>query len=413
MDGRSLLAPFEEKEAAPKLPQYSESLLSEVGFGMAPLYSVRDGQYKFIRAPRPELYDLHADPKELRNLFAEQPRVASRLNGELTQIMTASGHHAIKASVSPMTRETEESLQALGYLAPHGERASMQGMDPKDGLPLHNQLEDARHMAQNGKWDEAEKKLLELLAAAPNNVSAINVLGLIGIKQGDRDQAIRWYTRSLAIDPTQFRIYGVLGSLALSRGDLRTASQNFQKCLEVNPHYAEAMANLGFVEELQGHRQLAEEWYRKGIALDPTFPRVYRRLGDLSYEHNDFANAYKYYRKCVELVPSDLRALLQEGTCARRIGRHAEAEAIFRKAESLRPDGWIPTYNRACLLATTNRAPEALKTLIDLESRHNLPAQMVESDPDLAEVRKLPGYNYLQSQLDTSAGDDDEEDTDG
>jgi hypothetical protein len=33
MDGRSLLAAFRGKERPPELPQYSESLLSEVGFG--------------------------------------------------------------------------------------------------------------------------------------------------------------------------------------------------------------------------------------------------------------------------------------------------------------------------------------------------------------------------------------------
>ncbi|MGH9419712.1 MAG: sulfatase-like hydrolase/transferase, partial [Thermoanaerobaculia bacterium] len=188
-DGQSLLDALQGKKNPPQLAQYSESLLSEVGFGMAPLFAVRDDGYKFIRAPRPELYDLRADPHELNNLYSTQPRVAARLNNELTSIMNESQRHAVKASASPMTRETEESLQALGYLAPHGERTGMQGMDPKDGLPIHNKLEDARHWAQRGEWQRAEPLVLEVLAATPRNVSALNVLGLIGVKEGDGDKA--------------------------------------------------------------------------------------------------------------------------------------------------------------------------------------------------------------------------------
>jgi arylsulfatase A-like enzyme/Tfp pilus assembly protein PilF len=409
MDGRSLLAALRGKESPPSLPQYSESLLSEVGFGMAPLYAVRDGGYKYIRAPRPELYDLRKDPHELRNIVAELPRVASRLNTELTRIADDSRRHAVKADVTPMSRETEESLQALGYLAPHGERAAMQGIDPKDGLPLHNKLEDARHLAQQRRWDEAEKILLELIAITPRNVSAINVLGLMAIKQGDHEKALHYYQQSLAVDGTQFRVYSVLGAVALTDGDLGTAEKYVHRSLELNPHFVEAMATLGFIESLKGHDVQAEAWYRKGIALDPTFPRVHRRLGDLYYDRGDFARARTYYAKTSQLAPTDMRAILQEGNCARRLGKTSEADALFRRAEALRPDSWIPTYNRACLLATTGHAPEALQMLIALAQRHPLSLPLIERDPDLATVRALSGYAALRSRLAVEEDVDDDE----
>jgi len=398
-DGQSLAAMLSGKEPPKQLAQYSESLLSEVGFGMAPLFAVRDDGYKFIRAPRPELYDLKHDPRELHNIIAELPRVAAKLDRELTQLIDDSRRHEVKAAANPISRETEESLQALGYLAPHGERAAMEGIDPKDGLPLHNKLEDARHFAQQGRWKEAETLLAEIMVVTPRNVSAINVLGLIGIKEGDREKATRYYQQSLAIDPTQFRVYGVLGALALTAGDLGTSEQNFRKCLALNPNFAEAMANLGFIESLRGHQPQAEECYRKGIASDPTFPRVHRRLGDLYFERGDFQHAYENYAKASQLLPSDVRALLQQGNCARRLGRTREAESLFLRAETLRPDGWIPTYNRACLLAATGRAGEALNALNALAERHTLPARLIERDGDLASVRALPGYAALKQQL--------------
>ncbi|HEX7680157.1 MAG TPA: sulfatase-like hydrolase/transferase [Thermoanaerobaculia bacterium] len=408
-DGHDLGAAIRGKEPAPQLPQYSESLLSEVGFGMAPLFAVRDDGYKYIRAPRPELYDLRNDPHELNNILAKFPRIGAKLDAELTKLMSDSSRHAVKAAASPMTRETEESLQALGYLASHAERSGMQGMDPKDGLPIHNKLEDARHFAQQKKWGQAEAKCLEVVALTPRNVSAINVLGLIGVKTGDHAKAVKYYQESLAIDPKQFRVFGVLGGIALTEGDLDSAQKNFQTALAINPHFAEAMANLGFIEALRGRDLAAEQWYRKGVAADPTFPRVYRRLGDLYYDRKDFAHAYANYTKVIQIEPSDVRAIVQAGNCARRLNHNDEADKFFRRAEVLRPNGWIPTYNRACLMAAAGKPQEALTTLDALAQRHTVPIALIERDTDLASMRSLPGYPALKRKL-TDTGDDDIED---
>jgi arylsulfatase A-like enzyme/Tfp pilus assembly protein PilF len=405
-DGQSLLDAMLGKKTPPQLAQYSESLLSEVGFGMAPLYAIRDDGYKYIRAPRPELYDLRADPRELNNVLASQPRVAARLNAELTSVMNESQRHAVKASASPMTRETEESLQALGYLAPHAERTGMQGMDPKDGLPIHNKLEEARHWAQRGEWARSEPLLLEVLAMTPRNISALNVLGLVGVKQGDADKAFKYYQESLAIDPDQFRVHGVLGALNMTQGDLGTAEKEFREALAINPNFAEAMANMGFIESLRGHSGIAEVWYRKGMAADPTFPRVYRRLGDLYYERKDFAHAYDNYEKVIQLTPDDIRATLQAGNCARRLNRLAEADRLFQKAEKLRPDSWIPTYNRACLMAIEHHPDQALAMLTALAQRRKVPPALIERDSDLASMRVLPGYAELRKLLAPADEDD-------
>jgi tetratricopeptide (TPR) repeat protein len=190
-------------------------------------------------------------------------------------------------------------------------------------------------------------------------------------------------------------------------GNLEQSTRDFQQSLAINPHFAEAMANLGFVESLRGNQAAAEVWYRKGVAADPTFPRVYRRLGDLYYERGDFARAYGYYQQTTRILPSDVRATVQAGNCARRLGRTAEANALFDRAERLRPEGWVPTYNRACLLATTGQPQAALKTLETLAARHPLSFELIERDTDLASVRALPDYATLRRMLRDDAEDDD------
>jgi arylsulfatase A-like enzyme len=75
--------------------------------------AVRSGPWKLIRHDdgTEELYDVESDPGELRNLAAEEPKVARRL-GRLLGEHVAS--HPM-AAPAPLSEETQRALQALGY----------------------------------------------------------------------------------------------------------------------------------------------------------------------------------------------------------------------------------------------------------------------------------------------------------
>ena len=63
VDGQSLVAAF----SAPRVPDrlvYSETMYPRLHFGWSDLASAIDGRYHYIRAPKPELYDVAADPGE-------------------------------------------------------------------------------------------------------------------------------------------------------------------------------------------------------------------------------------------------------------------------------------------------------------------------------------------------------------
>ena len=57
-------------------------------FGWAPLRSVRAEGFKFIEAPRPELYDLHADPGELANQYQAANASAQKFRALLAEMKT-------------------------------------------------------------------------------------------------------------------------------------------------------------------------------------------------------------------------------------------------------------------------------------------------------------------------------------
>ena len=51
---------------------YFESDDAWQAYGWSPLRSLRSGRFKFIEAPRRELYDLERDPFEQQNLYQER-----------------------------------------------------------------------------------------------------------------------------------------------------------------------------------------------------------------------------------------------------------------------------------------------------------------------------------------------------
>lgn len=409
MQGIDLLPAFGGRTAPPDLPQYSESLLSEVGFGMAPLYGVTMGGYKWIRAPRPELYNLVNDPHELHNLYEQDRDRARKLDAELSRLLADSAAIAVAARQSPVEKETAEALEALGYLAPAEARKSMGGMDPKDGIGIYNKLEDARHLAQKKQWSAAERKLRQILSEVPEHQSARQILGLVLMRQGRLAEAREEYLKCLNRDGAQFRVLGMLGKLAMLTGDMDQATGYFERAVADTPGFVEGLADLGLIEELRGHDAQAQAWYQKAVAQDGQFPTVHRRLGDLSYERGDYAKALLFYKKTLEITRNDFRAMIQAGNCARRVGQNEQAADYFRSAEKLRPRSWIPAYNLACLYAIGGDVKAAREALDRALATGRVEATQLEQDPDLASLRALPDFPELLKKAKRPVASDDDE----
>jgi arylsulfatase A-like enzyme len=68
MDGRSLRPLMEGRTQQGPGPAVIENMDLRRGYGLAPLFALRDGDRLYVRAPRPELYDVAHDPGRRRDL---------------------------------------------------------------------------------------------------------------------------------------------------------------------------------------------------------------------------------------------------------------------------------------------------------------------------------------------------------
>jgi choline-sulfatase len=136
--GISLLPRMRRAADALDLEAYSETMYPQYHFGWSALRAVRIGRFKFIAAPHPELYDLHDDPGEERNVYALRPALAAALAMRLQAREQTGGGTAARSP--ELNREARERLHALGYvggrLAPR-DCASSVLEDPKDKIALY------------------------------------------------------------------------------------------------------------------------------------------------------------------------------------------------------------------------------------------------------------------------------------
>ncbi len=383
----------------PELPQYSESLLAELGFGMAPLHAVRHKGFKLIRAPRPELYDLVADPKELRNIIAENRSKAAEMNKLLEQLMSAPGGGSKGDRRNPLDQETAAALRALGYLGAREDRDSMAGVDPKDGILQYTKLENARHLCQAKAWKPAEMAVRDLLAEAPNNVSARNILALCLNQMDQIDEAEAEYRKSLEVDPRQNRVLHMIGQMRLVADDLDGAAEHFRAALAITPRFVEAMILLGFVEYQRGNTPAAAEWYERALGEDPDSQRVNQQYGDLYFVSGDYKAALEKYEKALAASPRSFEALMQAAVCHKRVGNAAKAVELNQRASDVRPDSWKPVYNLACIAALAGESESAKEHLQTAVERGLSDERLLDRDPDFENVRSQAWFSELKRAI--------------
>jgi arylsulfatase A-like enzyme len=142
MEGVSLSAVMRGRGGPRDRIAYAESMYP-LQYGWSALRAVRHGRFKFIEAPRPELYDLESDPDEARNLHDTQPATSGRL---LTLIRTFGT--AELSATPPGDDAARERLAALGYAGSHTNPSPPSAPavlpDPKDMIGAYNDIVERR-----------------------------------------------------------------------------------------------------------------------------------------------------------------------------------------------------------------------------------------------------------------------------
>ncbi len=290
IDGISL-RPLLEGKPQTVPAAYLETRLPWVYFGWAPLAAVRDGSWKLIAAPKPELYDLSRDPAEATNRIDSERPVARRLEAALREIEK-------RPAVSAPGVEAPEAvakLRALGYLgagSPSADQPPTGLPDPKDRIELRDKLTAGEDALQEGRFAAAIAAFDAVLAVEPSNRFATTRSGTALLEAGRYAEAAKRLTRAVQLDPDRAEARFALGDVLLRLGKPREAIPHWMELARLQPRRADAWSNLGLALLALGRTGNPADLDRAASALaeaarlDPGNPR---RRTDLANAHLDLA----------------------------------------------------------------------------------------------------------------------------
>jgi tetratricopeptide (TPR) repeat protein len=325
LDGESLAGPMASGRA-PDRSVYSETMYPRLHFGWSDLASVVDGRYHYIRAPRPELYDMAADAAEHHDLARTKASTAASLAAWITRT-TGGTAFVVPSATDDAARER---LRALGYAtsSPPAAASAESLADPKDKIATYETLRKVQRLAADGRDREVVAELERVLESEPSMLDGWELAAKSLLKIGRTKDAIDAFGKVLALEPSKPETH-----LALAR----------IFAIERQPARARAHAELA-------------------VRRDPA--AAYEILAQLMLDAGRPADATAFARRSIGVERSRYMSHFILGVVAQREGRCPDAIAAFRQAiEAKRTEPHAVVRNLhaglADCLARTNQAAEA------------------------------------------------------
>ena len=329
VEGVSLRPYFSGKDTAAAV-SYAETLYPKINLGWAELRAIRTNKYKYIFAPRPELYDLSQDPSETKNVIQSHPAEVQKLEAQLKTIIGP--HEAEKVQTTTVDSHTLDQLRSLGYTSGFSPRTYTlhgKGIDPKDRLEVLKIMEEADGPQSHLPVPRRIELLRQALKQDPTNPLLYYSLGGDCEKAGRYAEAMEVYNGAVSKGIESGRLHSRIGDLLVRGGKKAEAIPEYEKALRINPADLQSQANLATAYLETSRPADAERVYKAIAAIDPSYAAAYNGLGVIAIQRQDGEAARGYFEKAVQLDPDLVEAQLNLGLLYKMAGDRTRARACF------------------------------------------------------------------------------------
>ena len=393
LDGQSLRGLFDRAHPRPRPAElYAETLSPRLAQGWSEMRAVIDGDHKYVHGGRPEMYDLGADPRELRNRVADEPERAGRMRHGLEGFVKAHASQNPSAAVE-MDAETRERLEALGYLGAGGpqggaivEALQDGGTPPQDRVEDVSAMTRAKNLLLAGMALDALQAVRRLLQLDPANAYYLEIqayaqaqLGLlddslesldkigeqgkrarfpedlqvqIGYRlhgQGRRERGLQLIRASLERKPRAGSSY-LLAVLLRQDGQLEPSRQALKEALAQDPDYAPALVDLGIQRAEGGDLAAASDLFLHALRVRPYYARAHHNYGTFLLQARKPESALGSFERAIELDADYLPPYYAAAVLARELGHPERSRELLSRLRARAPDS--PEAKRARSLET-------------------------------------------------------------
>ena len=350
---------------------YSETLYPRLHLGWSDLASLTDDRHQYIESPRPELYDVVADPGEKHDLAPGLPPALRALSAALAAFP--------RPLQAPGISDPEQvrKLAALGYIS--ATPADLDRKDlpaPRDRIGAVERLKQGFGALQGGRHAEAASVFRELLKGNPGMTDVWQLLADACLKLGLDAEALEALQTAARLAPGNPQVLMALSDYYLATGNYAEARRHAELVGESGP--ANPHENLARIALAQGDLAAAERESRAALERYPSRRIPHLILGRIAHDRHDYPGALAELALAARPPEGGAATPLQNlnflrGDSLARLGREAEAEEAFLQEVRDFPANPSPRTGLALLYASQGREADARRSLSDLVAQVQTP----------------------------------------
>jgi arylsulfatase A-like enzyme/Flp pilus assembly protein TadD len=372
--GRSL-APIFGGGSVADAGLYAEALYPRYHFGWSELYALTDARYRFIRAPRDELYDIQEDPAERRSVAAERESTRVAMRQALEALMSG----ASVDTPQPVPPEAREQLKALGYVGMQSTVSPQTSgdalPDPKDKIGVLERYRQGLDLVRGNRLPEATRAFQAIVAENPAMADVWGEIAGLLVRQGRLEEALAAYKTLVEVAPYDPAAIISVVQVLVELGRYDEARSQAELALKLLPAgearwRATAHKMLMRVALARGDAAAARSEAALAEREDASFPLVDYVEGLLRYNAGQYAEALPFFEAAIRKSASRTFQIPELhyhlGDTLGRLERYAEAERAFVEELRLFPSslrasaGLAMLYRAQGRVADSNRAIEVM-----------------------------------------------------
>jgi choline-sulfatase len=300
----------------------ARELLGETDYplrwGWAPIKALREQNAKFIDAPKPEFYDLKADPRELKNLYSA------------TANAQATASPGTQAELQAELAKWKAKLPAPAAGTPPAANLA----DPKDKVAVQNLLHNSMLAADDGRTADSRKYLEQAVQLDPNSATALRQLGELEFAAQDYGKAGEHLKRAIELQPDATAAFEA-GQALEKTGDYAAARASLETSLKLNASEINARLLLGRVYLKLKDARSADDQFEAALLVDSDNTEGRLGLAEAQIMKGDFAAARPDLEQLTKSDPNNAQAWHLLAKSYKGLHREAEATKAEAKAAAL------------------------------------------------------------------------------
>ncbi len=247
-------------------------------YNWSPTYALRSTSWKYIHAPKPELYNIEEDRGEKRNLIKASTEKYRSMNDVLEDKLVELSRSVILMGNQQYSTERTEILSSLGYTAPASEPGQIAPdeplPDPKDKVEVYIKNDMGLGELMKGNYDKAARLFMEIIESDSENPTSYFNLGLVYVKTSQMDKAAHYMREALKRSQKNLHIHLHLAKVLIEKGDTERAREILEALIQENPKLSDAHFQLGWMDLNQNKYESALEHFMDAKRWMPDMPNL-------------------------------------------------------------------------------------------------------------------------------------------